>query len=60
MYNYSACAQSRHSNHPFGWLRFESRFFKLLNNDDDEKMYQKFCTKLIRCLGTYFSIKICQ
>ena len=23
-------------------------------------MYQKFDSKLIRCLGTYFSIEICQ
>ena len=21
-------------NHPFGWIHFENRFFKLLNDDD--------------------------
>ena len=34
MYNYWVWAQSRIKNHPFGWLRFENWFFKLLNNDD--------------------------
>jgi len=36
---------------------WESIFLKLLNND--EKMYQNFYSKLIRCSGTYFSINQC-
>ena len=42
--------------HPIGWLRFENRFFFILNNDD--KKCKKNSIKRIRCLGIYFSIVI--
>ena len=29
---------SAFQNHEFGWVRFQNRFFRLLNNDDENKL----------------------
>ena len=52
MYKYWVWAQSRLSKSSILMVTFwEAIFFKLLNNDD-KKMWQKFYSKLISCLGT--------
>ena len=47
-------------NHPFGWLSFENRFFFKLKNKDDSKCKIYSTVLIIRFLGTYFSIDVCQ
>ena len=42
-------------NHSFGWLRFEIFLNYQITRT---KNVIKFDSKLIRCLGTYFSIEI--
>ena len=56
MENYWVWAQSWRSKSSIWVVTFrESIFLKLINNN--KKCYKKFYSKLIRCLGTYFSIE---
>ena len=60
MYNYWFWAQSRLSKSSnLGDQLLKIDFLKIIKWRQG-KMYQKFYSKLIGCLGTYFSVEICQ